>query len=36
MALAFFVSGIVYVYFGRWRVTHMDYWKIYDVCLDNT
>src|SRR5215470_4439335 len=30
-ALAFLVSGAVYLYFGRWTVTHYDYWSQYDL-----
>ena len=30
-AFAFFVSGAVYLYLGRWTVTHYDYWSQYDL-----
>jgi hypothetical protein len=30
-ALAFFVSSVVYLYLGRWTVTHFDYWWQYDL-----
>ncbi|PYL18348.1 MAG: hypothetical protein DMF41_12440 [Verrucomicrobia bacterium] len=30
-ALAFFTSGAVYLYLGRWTVTHYDYWWQYDL-----
>ena len=30
-AFAFLVSGIVYLYLGRWTVTHRDYWWQYDL-----
>ena len=32
----FFVSGVAYMYLGRWKVTHTDYWAIYDICLNHT
>src|SRR6266853_1512329 len=35
-AFAFFVSGVVYLYLGRWTVTHQDFWPIYDFCLNHT
>src|SRR5262249_7474606 len=31
IAFAFFVSGVVYLYLGRWTVTHTDYWEQYDL-----
>jgi hypothetical protein len=34
MAMVFFISGIFYLYNGRWTVTHTDYWYIYDCCLN--
>jgi hypothetical protein len=30
-AFVFFVSGAVYLYLGRWTVTHRDYWWQYDL-----
>ncbi len=30
-AFVFFVSGAVYLYLGRWTVTHRDYWEQYDL-----
>jgi hypothetical protein len=30
-ALAFLTSGAVYLYLGRWTVTHYDYWWQYDL-----
>src|SRR5438552_7303218 len=30
-ALAFFTSGAVYLYLGRWTVTDYDYWWQYDL-----
>ena len=35
-ALIFFVSGIVYLCLGHWTVTHLDYWRIYNFCLNHT
>lgn len=35
-AFAFLVSGVIYLYLGRWTVTHQDYWRIYDFCLNHT
>src|SRR5438552_11958384 len=35
-AFAFLLSGIVYLYLGRWTVTHGDYFAIYDFCLNHT
>jgi len=32
----FIVSGLVYLWLGRWTVTHQDYWRIYDFCLNHT
>jgi hypothetical protein len=32
----FLISGIVYLYLGRWTVTHQDFWRIYDFCLNHT
>src|SRR5262249_1357298 len=29
-ALLFLVTGVVYLYFGRWTVIHRDYWAIYE------
>src|SRR4029077_20365472 len=29
-ALVFLVTGVVYLYFGRWTVIHRDYWAIYE------
>ncbi len=35
-AFAFLVSGAVYLYLGRWTVTHQDYWWIYDFYLNHS
>ena len=35
-ASAFLISGVVYLYLGRWPVTHKDFWRIYDFCLNHT
>jgi hypothetical protein len=35
-AFVFVISGVVYLYFGHWPVTHQDYWHIYDFCLNHT
>ena len=31
--LCFFISALVYLYFGHWTVTHHDFWRIYEECL---
>ena len=35
-ASIFLISGVVYLWLGHWPVTHLDYWKIYDFCLNHT
>ncbi|PYJ48590.1 MAG: hypothetical protein DME87_12100, partial [Verrucomicrobia bacterium] len=35
-AFDFLVSGVVYLYLGRWTVTHQDYWWIYDFYLNHS
>lgn len=35
-AFAFFVSGVVYLYLGRWTVTHQDFWRFYDFYLNHS
>lgn len=35
-ACTFFVSGVVYLWLGHLPVTHLDYWVIYDFCLNHT
>src|SRR5256886_14232809 len=35
-AFAFLVSGFVYLYLGRWTMTHQDYWWIYDFYLNHS
>jgi hypothetical protein len=35
-ASVFLISGVVYLYMGRWPVTHLDFWRIYDFCLNHT
>jgi hypothetical protein len=35
-AFGFFVSGIVYLWFGHWPVTHLDYWALYETYLRHT
>jgi hypothetical protein len=35
-ALVFLISGVVYLYLGRWTVTKLDFWRIYDFCLNHT
>src|SRR5436190_5585997 len=32
----FLVSGVAYLCLGHWPVTHQDFWRIYDVCLNHT
>jgi len=32
----FLLSGLVYLYLGRWTVTLQDYWRIYDLCFKHT
>lgn len=36
MGFAFLVSGLVYLYGGRWTVTAQDYWIIYNTCLEHS
>lgn len=35
-ASIFLIFGVVYLWLGRWPVTHLDYWLIYDFCLNHT
>ena len=35
-AFCFFVSGVVYLWFGHWPVTHLDYWGLYEFYLRHT
>jgi hypothetical protein len=35
-ASVFLISGVVYLYLGRLPVTHLDFWRIYDFCLNHT
>src|SRR5207244_6560748 len=35
-AFAFLASSVVYLYLGRWTVTHQDYWWIYDFYLNHS
>jgi hypothetical protein len=35
-AIVFFVSGVVYLWFGHWPVTHLDYWGFYEIYLKHT
>ena len=35
-AFVFLISGVVYLYLGRWTVTNLDFWRIYDFCLNHT
>jgi len=32
-ALIFFLSGVVYLFLGRWSATHQDFWVFYDTWL---
>lgn len=32
----FFLSGTAYLWFGHWPVTHQDFWRIYDICLNQS
>jgi hypothetical protein len=32
----FLFSGVAYLCLGHWTVTHYDFWRIYDVCLNHT
>jgi hypothetical protein len=32
----FLFSGVAYLYLGHWTVTHKDFWRIYDVCLNHS
>jgi hypothetical protein len=35
-AFVFLASGFVYLCLGHWTVTHADFWRIYDFCLNHT
>jgi hypothetical protein len=35
-ALVFFVSGLVYLCWGHWPVTHLDYWTLYEFAFNHT
>ena len=35
-AFVFLISGVVYLYLGRWTVTNLDFWRIYNFCLNHT
>lgn len=35
-AFGFFASGVVYLWFGHWPVTHLDYWALYEFYLKHT
>jgi len=32
----FLVSALIYLQLGHWQVTHLDYWRIYDICLNHS
>lgn len=32
-AIAFLASALIYLVFGHWPVTHLDFWRIYEICL---
>lgn len=36
LATLFFVSTQVYLHYGHWPVTHLDYWRIYDICFHHS
>jgi hypothetical protein len=35
-AALFLASGVAYLWFGHWPVTHQDFWRIYAVCLNRS
>lgn len=35
-AFVFFVYGVVYLCFGHWPVTHLDYWALYEIYFKHT
>jgi hypothetical protein len=35
-AFIFFVSGLVYLCWGHWPITHLDYWAMYEFALNHT
>jgi hypothetical protein len=34
VSVIFFISGALYLGFGHWTITHHDFWRIYEVCLN--
>jgi hypothetical protein len=36
VSTVFFLSGVAYLCLGHRTVTHQDFWRIYDVCLNHT
>jgi hypothetical protein len=36
LTAVFLVSTLIYLHFGHWTVTHLDFWRIYDVCLNHS
>lgn len=32
----FLLSSLLYLYLGHWPVTHLDFWRIYEICLDRS
>src|SRR5205823_10545059 len=37
LAIAFYsVSGLAYLYFGSWPVTHQDFWQLYQRALTHS
>ena len=35
-AFVFLLSGVVYLWVGHWPVTRLDFWEIYEFCLNHT
>jgi hypothetical protein len=35
-SVAFLASALAYLYLGHWPVTHLDYWRIYDIYLNHS
>ena len=36
LGAVFLFSGVAYLCLGHWPVTHHDFWRIYDVCLNHS
>src|SRR5437762_14264081 len=36
LGAVFLFSGVAYLCWGHWPVTHHDFWRVYDVCLKHS